>query len=119
MVSVQCRVPEKPEMGCITIPKRYEREIFLLKQLTWHYVIYDPTLVTQQYGQREIIRKLFAIFQEAAAASKNHTIFPPAIRHELGAAGENHELVTRIVADFISGMSERQAIRMHRTLTGH
>src|SRR5205085_4547448 len=42
----------------IHIQTKQRAEIFMLKQLTWHYVIKNPALATQQHGQTTIIRTL-------------------------------------------------------------
>src|SRR5437879_10755456 len=119
MEGIRLNVPKEPKDPWVQIDPECEKEVFMLKQLTWHYVILDPALVTQQFGQQEIIRRLFEIFQEAACIPKKRIIFPYAVRDELETAPQNGELRTRIVTDFISGMSEMQAIHMYRRLTGH
>lgn len=43
-----------------------EKEVIVLKELTWRYVIQNPALETQQYGQRRVVRELFDIFADAA-----------------------------------------------------
>jgi dGTPase len=93
----------------------------MLKLLTWHYVILNPSLATQQYGQRKIVQTLFEAFHDAARSGKD-SIFPHTFRD---AAREARELdskewksVTRLVADLISGMTERQAVEMYQRLTG-
>ena len=101
--------------GVLVDPER-DKEVFMWKQLTWHYVILNPALVTQQYGQRKIIRDLFEIFLKSAA-SDDAMIFPEAYRELLKKAASN-DLVVRLVADLISSFSEQQAVNLHRRLTG-
>jgi dGTPase len=96
-------------------PER-DKEVFMWKQLTWHYVILNPALATQQYGQQKIIRDLFTIFLEAANG-KNLAILPFAYREQLD-SGMDSEMKVRTVADLISSFTERQAINLHRRLTG-
>ncbi len=90
----------------------------MLKLLTWHYVILNPSLATQQHGQRMIIQTLFQIFHDAATSGK-YDMFPHAFRDAVKEAKESDsKLVTRTVADLISGMTERQAVEMYQRLTG-
>jgi dGTP triphosphohydrolase len=66
----------------------------MLKELTWRYVIQNPALETQQYGQRRVIMDLFHIFADAAVsrgAPKNLGIFPVDYQEQLTVAGEEHE----------------------------
>ena len=51
-----------------------QREIDLLKQLTWYYVIKNPALASQQAGQRKIIRDLFAEFRKAATDQRDENL---------------------------------------------
>lgn len=68
----------------IFIEKRRRAEIFMLKQLTWHYVIKNPALATQQHGQRVIIRQLFDAFYNAGTRSDpNIDFFPISVRELL------------------------------------
>ncbi len=97
-----------------------ERMVRMLKLLTWHYVILNPSLATQQHGQRTIIRTLFGIFHDAAS-NGNYDIFPLAFREMVRGAREEDpksKLPIRAIADLISGMTERQAIDMYHRLTG-
>jgi dGTPase len=97
-----------------------EKEVIMLKELTWRYVIQNPALETQQYGQRRVIRELFDIFTDAALSGdtrKNRGIFPPGYQEELSAATEREERV-RLVTDLISSMTEQQALSMHQRLSG-
>ena len=106
-----------PGGGSISISRNpeLEKEIFMWKQMTWHYVIRNPALATQQFGQRKIIRDLFSIFFDAAK-NKQFELIPAEFREQLilGEAG----MTARIIADLIAGLSERQAVVLHRRLTG-
>ena len=63
-------MPTAGNARLVEIAEALEREITLWKELTWIYVIENPALVTQQEGQRRVIRDLFNIYQEAAQAKK-------------------------------------------------
>lgn len=94
-----------------------EREVQLLKGLTWYYVINSPALTSQRFGQRSLIRALFEILSEAARSDRDVHIFPPFYREMLDAAGHHHERL-RVVADYIAAMSEGQVVEIHERLTG-
>jgi dGTPase len=84
-----------------------EKEVFMLKQLTWHYVILNPLLATQQHGLRRLIRELFEILHRAAD-KKNYLVFPFC----------GSRAVRGIIADYLAGMTEQQARKMYLRLCG-
>ena len=100
----------------MTITREYELEVKILKQLTWQYVIENPALATQQYGQTRMIRELFEILHREASAHR-FSIFPPRFSERLE-EDDSERNVTRTVSDYISGMTERQTIELHQRLTG-
>jgi|SRR5580704_19482108 dGTPase len=106
-----------PADGTLTIEPEMEKEVFMWKQLIWYYVILNPALATQQFGQQKIIRDLFQMFLEAATTQKNLSIFPHSCRENVANADGSATLV-RLIADLIAGLTERQAIKLHRRLTG-
>jgi len=94
-----------------------EKEVFMLKQLTWHYVILNPLLATQQHGLRRLIRELFEILRRAAD-KKNYLVFPFAVREQFEPETGDPEPAPRIIADYIAGMTEQQARKMYLRLSG-
>ena len=97
-------------------------ELFVLKQLTWHYVIDNAALATQQHGQRNIIRKLFDVFLDSAE-SWQLNMFPPGeqellepLMRDSSRAAKEHRI--RIVTDFIASMTEQQAIDLYKRVSG-
>lgn len=95
-----------------------QREILILKQLTWHYVIGDSSLMTQQIGFRKMIAEMFHVFQKAA--EKNEIgIFPAGVQEVLEKLPSSERIgKIRTIADFIAGMTEPQAIAMYQRLSG-
>lgn len=120
--AIRLKMPTKASERRVKIEDAAEIELFVLKQLTWHYVINNTALASQQYGQRRIISQLFAIFNDAAE-SKQLDIFPVSYRERLdqllrdGQYGDKEQRI-RIVADLLSGMTEQQAVAMYQRLTG-
>jgi dGTPase len=93
-------------------------EVRVLKLLAWCYVIESPSLVTQRFGQRALIRSLFKTYVEAAGSPGDTTIFPSLYQDALEVAQGDIKLIKRIVADLISSMSEAQVVAIHQRLTG-
>lgn len=103
----------------------FKREVKMLKQLTWHYVIDNPALATQQYGQRRVIKDLFKILREVASSEAYRHVLPASSREQVehtfktvSGTEERERALTRIIVDLIASMTERHAIEMHRRLTG-
>ncbi len=101
----------------VRINPAMEKEVIMLKQLTWHYVILNPALATQQHGQRKAIQTLFEIFLKAAKEPARRAMFPVAFREMLDRTEEEADWA-RIVCDYIAGMTERQALALHCKLAG-
>lgn len=99
------------------IAPEYEMEVKILKELTWEYVINNPALATQQYGQSRLVSDLFEILTDAASDS-DFSVFPPRFSEHLEETEASERHIIRTVADYISSMTERQAIELHQRLTG-
>jgi dGTPase len=112
--------------GALLRDQRILMEVEMLKELLWFYVIKNPALATQEYGQGQIIERLFHTF--ADVVSKNDpdrwNILPGRARELLGEVFETHgkgppaEHRLRVVADTIAGMTEQQALQICHRLTG-
>ena len=120
--AIRLQVPTQADDRRVRIEEQAEVELFILKQLTWHYVINNPALAMQQHGQRRIIRDLFEIFSDAAE-NEELDIFPVSFRERVTQLLEDSrdDVKTeraRIAADLISGMTEQQIVAIHQRLTG-
>lgn len=96
-------------------PAKSDREVTILKQLTWHYVIEDSRLATEHHGQRTVIGRLFKIFSDAAAERAKWKIFPPALQEQLQ---DQTSSPARTAADYIASMGERRALDLYCELMG-
>jgi dGTPase len=114
--ALQLRNPQNDSQPRVFIDPEAHKEVIMLKQLTWHYVILNPALATQQNGQQRLIRTLFTTFNHAARRNE-FKIFPFAIRDQLQTACDNAGK-TRIVLDYIASMTERQAHNLCLKLIG-
>ena len=104
----------------VRIDQVLEEEVRLLKELTWHYVIQNPSLRTQQHGQQEVIRGLFARYSDAAK-KRDYQMFPAGYQEEFErqqreGAGPGER--ARTIADYIASMTEQQALKMYGRITG-
>ena len=122
MGSVSLHHPTENGKVGVFINQVFLKEVAILKQLTWEYVIDSPALATQQYGQRKVIEDLFGILTDAASQN-DFGVFPPRFAEGLeDVLAENGGLsdreIARTVSDYISGMTEREAVELHRRLSG-
>jgi dGTPase len=92
-------------------------EIRVLKELTWHYVIVHHELATGQHGQQQIIETLFTTLLDAAHGKHHWKLFPAAIQERLD-ENSSSEAIVRTVTDYIASMTEKEATRQFRTLSG-
>lgn len=107
------RISSSSEKG-VVIDEDIRLQVTLLKEVTHHYVIGHPRLVSVREGQREILRSLFKIFLEVLDGKRNPALLPQATVDRLGSGDKPH----RVVADLLAGMTERQAIQTFRRFTG-
>lgn len=103
----------------LIVPEELRQEVEVLKQLTWFYVINSRSIKSQQYGQREVVSRLFKIYLEATGSSDADLIgmIPEEHREQLG-EDPDERTRARVVADLISSMTERQLLITHRKLSG-
>jgi dGTPase len=109
----------------VSMKKERRAEVFMLKQLTWHYVIKNPALASQQHGQRTVIRELFTIFLKAAIDRDdcNLDLFPLGVKDDPLAVYDSGrptsiQEATRVVLDLIASLTEEQALQTHHRLAG-
>jgi len=114
--SVELTDPQASDGKCVRIGSDSLKEVTMLKELIWCYVIHSPALATQQHGQKEIIRTLFMCYLGAAKDDRMHHMFPEGTREELTRTEPSQR--ARVVADMIASMSEAGAIALYQRLTG-
>lgn len=122
--AIHIRVPLGEE-SFVEIDSTEDATVAMLKELTWHYVINNPALATQQYGQTTIIKKLFEVFRASVLDPEEFKIFSAATRESLENIWKENSkrdatlLAIRTAADVVAGMTEQQALRMYRRLMGY
>jgi len=115
---------EENEYG-LYIDLRYREQVWILKELTYYYVISDSTLVGQQRGERHVIEELYeALYEETGRDNLDSSAIPSPYRDWLEEEDEENQWPSpihrraRIVADMIATMTEPQAVTLHKRLTG-
>ncbi len=120
------RLIEPPDSGeAVWYPEDVAIEVFLLKQLLWLYVIENPALAAHRLGQRRAIRTLFQEFHEAASHQR-WPLFPALYRDRARKLFEDRQVSgeilardrTRLVADTIASMTDKQALLVYQRFTG-
>jgi dGTPase len=119
--AITLREPDVADRRLVRILPEAEREITMLKQLTWFYVIQRPSLAGQQHGLRRVVGDLFDIFHEAATGELD--MLPLAALEQLALETDKGDfpaetLRARMAADIVCSLSEQQAISLHQRLTG-
>lgn len=94
-------------------------EIRMLKELTWNYVILHNDLAKDQRGHRHMVKAVFGELRSACDERKHWKLFPPFFKDQIRDAHGDMRMATRVVADYISSMTEGELTRMYRSLTGH
>jgi dGTPase len=102
-------------------------EIELFKQLTWHYVINEPSLAALQVGHAKVIKRLFRALTTWLAKDETHRLprrlvdLYEVTRTEPGSdaySGNQVARQARAVADYIASLTESQAVDLHERLSG-
>jgi dGTPase len=114
--SIRIRIPTRDNARLVVIDAEAQREVEVLKQFIWEYVILNPDLSVPQEGQRAAIRTVFERLLQAAK-KKDYHLFPPAYYELISEARINEECV-RVVADCVSGMTEKEIIHFYHCLRG-
>jgi dGTPase len=100
---------------CIEPDARMEVEV--LKQFIWEYIIENPDLAVPQNGQRVAIQTVFRDLLEASSKGK-FFLFPP-VHQDVISKARRASARVRVVADCISGMTEKEIMHFYRCLQGH
>ena len=98
---------------------QHREAVAALKKLLWCYVINRPGLASQQAGQRRIIDELVRWH-----AKEPSRLLPEERREEYedepraGSDRKGHQDALRGAADTVASLTEAQAVRIHRRLSG-
>ena len=115
---------EYGKRGYLKYNRNREQELKFLQRIVWTYVISNPRMATQRYGQKRIIKTLFEIYLQAI--KDRDLSFIPArfvrefleIEASLGYGDRLSQEQTRMAVDIVAGMSEAEAVIQYRRLIG-
>ena len=98
----------------ITIDPDIRLQVTLLQEVTYYYVIGHPRIASIREGQREMLAKLFDFYIDVINGTRNQALLPEPTRDRLQ-SGDN---ASRLAADLLAGMTERQVTQTYQRLTG-
>ena len=112
------------DRGYLQYDQTKEEELKFLQRIVWAYVISNPRLATQRYGQKRIIKTLFEMYLEAIYKG-DLTFIPVRFVKEYLALDEQqkrgvnvNQEKTRMAIDIVANLSEAEAVLKFRRLTG-
>ena len=112
------------DRGYLQQDPQKEQELKFLQRIVWYYVISNPRLATQRFGQKKIVRTLFTMYLEAIE-SGDLSFIPVRFVREYLALGEREnrgedisQEKVRMAVDIVASLSEAEAVLKYRRLTG-
>lgn len=93
------------------LPSQYCDALEILKQFVFNYVIRKPELQLLEYKGQQIVMELFEAF-----ASDPERLLPVSTRELWHRAEEQENSGKRVIADYISALTDASAHRIYRTL---
>ena len=112
------------DRGFLQYSQEREEELKFLQRIVWSYVISNPRMATQRYGQKKIIKTLFEIYLEAIK-DRDLSFIPARYVREFLAIDKNianpqdiAQEKIRMAVDIVAGLSEAEAVVHYRRLTG-
>ena len=110
--------------GLFDVPAQGRLQVHILKQLTWQHVIQNPALATVQEGQVALIEELFRTLYAWLEKEKKLQRLPTRLR-ELESFIRSDEPESaieaqraRAVGDYLSSLTENQAVDLAARLKG-
>ena len=115
---------EYKDRGYLQPNPQKEQELKFLQRIVWYYVISNPRLATQRFGQKKIVRTLFTMYLEAIE-SKDLSFIPVRFVREYLALSDREnqgediaQEKVRMAVDIVASLSEAEAVLKYRRLTG-
>lgn len=116
------RVEDDPKSKKIhvRVEKHIVEEVEALKMLVRVYVIRRPGLAVVQHCQKRIVGELFEAYFKASSSggAGDRRIFPPGVKRVLDEGSNDPAYRARVVVDLIAGLTEKNAVELHRRLYG-
>lgn len=93
-----------------------QAEVKILKEITKHYIISNPSLLAQQRGQKKIISDIFCAILEDCQSTKKA---PPYLPVRLSYIWDYDETnPPRFAADCLGSLTEREVVSLHGRMFG-
>jgi dGTPase len=118
ITSVSIVDPDANNGSVVKIEQHQLDEVAALKEILRYYVIFSRDLAAVRFGQRRLARETFEILHDVAVKKAHLRVFPKKFQDRLEACDDEMHSMSRVVLDYVAGMTERQMIREHRTLSG-
>lgn len=115
--SVSLRDGGIPGKAIYEIDSHAERQVRVLKALTWVYVVRRPSLAVMQHGQRRIIGGLHDWYMAATEPRGDRSILPAAYQSRLE-PGATPVQRCRLVTDLVASLSEHSATELYKRMAG-
>jgi len=112
------------DRGYLQQDPQKEQELKFLQRIVWYYVISNPRLATQRFGQKRIVRTLFTMYLEAIASGDLSFIPVRFVREYLALSDRQNQgedisqEKVRMAVDIVASLSEAEAVLKYRRLTG-
>ena len=112
-------VQECMREGCaqVSIDENARRQVKVLKDLTWVYVVMRPSLAVLQAGRRRIIEDLYERYYAATGENGDRRLLPPAYAARLE-PGATDIARSRLATDLVASLTERAALELYRRMSG-
>jgi dGTPase len=100
------------------IPEETRLLMSFCQRIVWDYVINNPRLATQQFGQRTVIQRLFEIYLDAVNR-RDMNLVPPRFQIELEKLTPSDKVAaTRLTVDIVASLADQQAVTLYQRLLG-
>jgi dGTPase len=101
----------------LLIDDEAEKQVAALKEVTWSYVVLQPSLAVLQAGRKRVISDLFDWYYEAARPGGDRRLIPPAYQERYDPEGTEGAHL-RLVTDLVAGLTEMSALELYRRMSG-
>lgn len=102
----------------LVIPERERIRASILKALTFEFVLKDPRITRYLYKGRLMLERLFRAFMEDPKIidDSRDQLFDQRLRERLNLVADVEYHRQRVFADYLSGITEREAIALYQTM---
>lgn len=109
-------IPSRYQFTLVIEPK-IELKCEILKLLVWELIINDANVATLERKATKIVKTLFEEYTKFDEQDRTREMYPLDFREKLDATDVTDEKL-RIACDYIAGMTDNYATRIHARLSG-